>query len=46
MLLLASASSSGREVMATEDEYRAKTHEALDTLWAQIDELKTEAHEA
>jgi len=32
--------------MASEDEYRAKTHEALDKLWAQIDELKKEANEA
>ena len=32
--------------MATEDEYQAKTHEALDKLWAQIDELKKEANEA
>jgi seryl-tRNA synthetase len=36
----------GGKTMGTEDEYRAKTHEALDKLWAQIDELKKEANEA
>ena len=32
--------------MATEDEYRAKTNDALDKLWAQIDDLKNRAREA
>ena len=32
--------------MATEDEYRAKTHDALDKLWAQIDDLKKLVSEA
>jgi hypothetical protein len=32
--------------MRTEDEYRAKTHDALDKLWAQIDDLKKLASEA
>jgi hypothetical protein len=32
--------------MATEDEYRSKAHEALDKLWAEIDDLKKLAGEA
>jgi hypothetical protein len=32
--------------MATEDEYRTKAHDALDKLWAQIDDLKKLASEA
>ena len=32
--------------MTTEGEYRAKTHEALDKLWAQIDDLKKVAGDA
>jgi hypothetical protein len=32
--------------MATEEEYRAKTNDALDKLWAKIDDLNKQASEA
>ena len=32
--------------MTTEDEYRAKAHDALDKLWAEIDDLKKLVSEA